>query len=205
MPHGESTVEMEETEEQNEDEQVIGITPVADEVIELQDDDDEDKSLSLPSTDIELPVLPGAETFHKDPSTSQQETTVRTEQTSSYTMQSRLGKTLEVVLGNTKETQHLDRKHCVLKQMADTKVSKSLYKVTEEDYKNILAPLQVKILAEQRKLKKEFDIWEKSYFREHNLATPSYDDIQSDMTASAIVKKLKYAKALLTNWNIKFS
>ena len=89
--------------------------------------------------------------------------------------------------------------------MADTKVSKSLYKVTEEDYKNILAPLQVKILAEQRKLKKEFDIWEKSYFREHNLATPSYDDIQSDMTASAIVKKLKYAKALLTNWNIKFS
>ena len=86
-----------------------------------------------------------------------------------YPLKTRLAKGVAVVLGNVEEVQKLDRKRCKLKN-----VLKSKYQIGKqeaiEDYECVLAPVKSKVLAEQRKAKKQLDSWEKAYYKENHKA-----------------------------------
>ena len=105
-----------------------------------------------------------------------------------YPLKTRLAKGVAVVLGDVKEVQKLDRKRCKLKN-----VLKSKYQIGKqeaiEDYECVLAPVKSKVLAEQRKAKKQLDSWEKAYYKENQKAA-TYEVMNGDKVASVLLKKL---------------
>ena len=105
-----------------------------------------------------------------------------------YPLKTRLAKGVAVVLGDVEEVQKLDRKRCKLKN-----VLKSKYQIGKqeaiEDYECVLAPVKSKVLAEQRKAKKQLDSWEKAYYKENQKAA-TYEVMNGDKVASVLLKKL---------------
>ena len=105
-----------------------------------------------------------------------------------YPLKTRLAKGVAVVLGDVEEVQKLDRKRCKLKN-----VLKSKYQIgkqeTIEDYECVLAPVKSKVLAEQRKAKKQLDSWEKAYYKQNQKAA-TYEVMNGDKVASVLLKKL---------------
>lgn len=62
--------------------------------------------------------------------------------------------------------------------------------VLANDYQTKLALVRSKVLAEQRKLKKKFEEWEKEFFVTHNCLLALPEDIYIDATAKELKKKL---------------
>ena len=89
----------------------------------------------------------------------------------------------------------------------DNEIENAIDVVPAEDEnvdKNTLAPIQVKVLAARTKSEKELAAWEKEYFLNNNFVSPSYETMKADSVASVLVKQVKYAQALLKEWNISF-
>ena len=72
-------------------------------------------------------------------------------------------------------------------------------------YEQDLAHLKVKVLAESRSIKAALLEWEREYVLKNKLSAPSLEQMNADKTASSLIRKLKYANALLKEWNINFS
>ena len=115
-----------------------------------------------------------------------------------HEMQTRLGKAIAVVLGNTLEVKKLDEKHKLLKQSANQNMEK------EKDYLDMLAPVQAQVLQENQKAHTSLLQWEKEYCLKNNLSAPSYTMMKTDATASILLRKIKHSSALLKHWNIHF-
>ena len=62
----------------------------------------------------------------------------------------------------------------------------------------------MKVLAAKTNCEKELKAWEQDYVLNHNLVAPSYEIMKFDNIASVLLKKIKYAKALLKEWHITF-
>ena len=115
-----------------------------------------------------------------------------------YKLQTRHGKALKILLGQTPDVEKFDKKHFQLK----SKQPHAMNSEAVERYKHTLAHIQVKVLAERSKLKKEIAIWEKDYYLKHNLTAPTYAIMKADGQASLFLQKIKYADALLKQWDI---
>lgn len=117
------------------------------------------------------------------------------------TLQTSLGSAVAVVVGCTKQVVKLDKLQHYLKQC---KINNITNHNAEEDHKNMLAQLQVAVLAEKTKISKELHAWERAYTLTNNLVSPSYEEMKDDPTASGILRKLKYANRLIREWKINF-
>ena len=110
-------------------------------------------------------------------------------------LQTKLCKAVSVVVGTTPEVQKLDQARRLHK-------SKPNNIVLANDYQTKLSLVQSKVLAEQRKLKKKFEEWEKDFFVTHNCLLALPEDINNDATAKELKKKIKYADGLLNEWKM---
>ena len=124
--------------------------------------------------------------------------------TSNYVLRTHLGKALEVVIGKTKEVQELDRRRHQLKLLQKEKNQNKDYTYLEDKYKDELAHIQVMVLAKSRNIQADLKTWERGYLLKNDLNAPTSAQINSDKEASILYKKLKYAKALIKEWNINF-
>lgn len=203
----------EDNEEEEEDEQVIAMFPAADEVTNIdtecgqQSVVNECNTTATTSTGDNNAITNNFVPFN---SKEQQETTPKCisfmEHTSrslteGYKMETKHGKALSVVLGVTDVVKKFDKKHYELKKCSNDRRKKRL----EEDYKGILAKVQVKVLAENTAAKKSLQQWEHEYILSNNLTTPSYDEMKANPIASLLLQKIKCSDALLTEWKIDFS
>ena len=118
-----------------------------------------------------------------------------------YPLKTRLAKAIAVVLGNVKEVQKLDRKRGILKDVLQTNNEIGKQEAIK-NYESVLVPLQTKVLAEQSKVKEQFDNWKKAYYVENNQRAATYEAMKNDKIASVLLKKIKYAEALLKEWKI---
>ena len=116
-------------------------------------------------------------------------------------LQTSLGKALEIVLGQTTTVHKIDQKHLQLKELKEKGLAN---KQVEEAYINLLAPIQVQVLAEKSKTEKDLQAWEREYYVKNNLNSPSYELMKQHKEASVLLKKIKYASALLKKWDISF-
>ena len=83
-----------------------------------------------------------------------------------HSLQTKLGKAVETVLGCTKEVEQFDKLRSRLKS---NKQNSFLY----EKYMNELANIQTKVLNKHNSLKIELKDWEKLYFIENNFRSPT--------------------------------
>ena len=81
---------------------------------------------------------------------------------------------------------------------------KKLDAQSQKLYSEMLAPIQVKVLATKAKTNRELIEWDKEFTINNNFTTPSYNDIKANPIAAALYNKLKFAKALLKEWKIRF-
>ena len=172
------------------------IIPLADpEPFQIKDNSSKtDEAQQIIPNQVEMPEtpkskLPEMRIKPKPTETPQpRPTETLTPKSSSYPLKTRLAKGVAVVLGNVEEVQKHDRKRCKLKD-----VLKSKYQIGKqeaiEDYECVLAPLKSKVLAEQSKAKKQFDSWEKAYYKENQKAA-TYEVMNGDKVASVLLKKL---------------
>lgn len=110
-------------------------------------------------------------------------------------LQTKLCKAVSVVVGTTPEVQNLDQARRLHK-------SKPNNIVLANDYQTKLALVQSKVLAEQCKLKKKFEEWEKEFFVTHNCLLVLPEEINNDATAKELKKKIVYADGLLNEWKM---
>ena len=120
----------------------------------------------------------------------------------SYVFQSKLGKALELVLGRTTELIRFDKLHTSLKTKQHQ--MKKLDAQSQKLYSEMLDRIQVKVLAAKTKTNRELTEWDKEFTVNNNFTTPSYNDIKANPIAAALYNKLKFAKALLKEWKIRF-
>ena len=69
-------------------------------------------------------------------------------------------------------------------------------------YTEKLAPIQTKVLAAKSKTERQLVEWEKEFTTKDNFTAPSYREIKNNLTAAALYKTIKFAKALLNEWKI---
>ena len=81
---------------------------------------------------------------------------------------------------------------------------KKLDAQSQKLHSEMLAPIQVKVLATKAKTNRELIEWDKEFTINNNFTTPSYNDIKANPIAAALYNKLKFAKALLKEWKIRF-
>ena len=81
---------------------------------------------------------------------------------------------------------------------------KKLDAQSQKLYSEMLAPIQVKVLATKAKTNRELIEWDKEFTINNNFTTPSYNDIKANPIAAALYNELKFAKALLKEWKIRF-
>ena len=81
---------------------------------------------------------------------------------------------------------------------------KKLDAQSQKLYSEMLAPIQVKVLAAKTKTNRELTEWDKEFTVNNNFTTPSYNDIKANPIAAALYNKLKFAKVLLKEWKIRF-
>ena len=108
------------------------------------------------------------------------------------------------MIGKTKEVQELDRRRHQLKLLQKEKNQNKDYTYLENKYKDKLAHIQVMVLAKSRDIQADLKTWECGYLLKNDLNAPTSAQINSDKEASILYKKLKYAKALIKEWNINF-
>ena len=118
------------------------------------------------------------------------------EKAGDHSLQTKLGKAVETVLGHTKEVEQFDLLRSRLKS---NQGNNFLY----EKYMNELASIQTKVLNKHNSLKTELKDWEKLYFIENNFKSPTMSDVMQSSKGSQILKTLRYTKALLKEWKIE--
>ena len=69
-------------------------------------------------------------------------------------------------------------------------------------YQNLLAPVQMQILAHQASLKKKHKEWEKQYCQQHDCFEASLEDLRGDKEQYSIYRKLVLCEDLLKHWKI---
>lgn len=99
-------------------------------------------------------------------------------------IQSRLGKALKIVLGNTQEVHSLDKKYTQLKELKKRKTT-NLY--LQDNYEKELSKIQSQVLAKNAVLETKLKEWEKNYVFEHNFRAPSLEEMKNDKVASSII------------------
>lgn len=156
-------------------EEVLEVYPAPDEVFNLRDRD---------------PFQEQKTTEH----THQQMTSQ--DQAHEFVLKSSLCKAMRVLLGPSKELETLDKKHLHLKGL---KQLKKRVEEQEQSYNKDLAHIQVKVLAETRKVQAML-----VHTINNGLVAPSTELMKSDETASCLLKKIKHARALLSEWKIDF-
>jgi len=207
----EDIVEEEEEEEQEQDneeqEDVLDIYPTQEEIISTDD------NINLPSAANEtnnncLSDSVSNQANHTSSNESHETTTSQhTDQNNEMSdliqpnVKTSIGKALVVILGQTEEVQCLDSLHYKLKQMSKQKNPKR-DRHLEQRYEENLANIQVKVLKSKSATEKKLKVWEKKYVMDHGLKSPSLEDMQKNTESSVLLKKIKYAKAMLTNWKI---
>ena len=193
--------------EDNEIENVIDVVPAEDEIVDLG----ETVNIATQSEDVTVNQVSQSKAAQSMSTGTEQESPSTPEQhlppalQNQYLLQTRLGKAVAVVLGQTAEVESLDKNHHDLKTLKkSSQPQPAVYRWAEEKYKNTLAPIQVKVLAARTKSEKELAAWEKEYFLNNNFVSPSHETMKADSVASVLVKQVKYAQALLKEWNISF-
>ena len=99
------------------------------------------------------------------------------------------------LIGSSADLEVFDRLHVQLKA-ASQKPERNMQ--LHDQYKDVLAALQVKVLREKSNILKEIEQFEKEYYSEHQ-ELPSKDNNQ---TYYNLCRKLSRAKALLRSWKI---
>ena len=112
------------------------------------------------------------------------------------TLRTSLGKTVEVVLGNSSEVRQFDSARARLKLSPQNQDLRN-------EYKDRLAVIQTKVLAAKTSLRKQLNDWEKNYFLNNDFKMVTLDDMKNDALASVYMKKLKYVNTLLKEWEIR--
>jgi len=197
-----------EEEEKDDEEEVISISPIQDETINLEGIPSP-QSFEIINDQHELNCSPVSNQdkvsniTESNPSKQQEMVVEPTHYNYSCTLQTHLGKALEVVMGPTEEVKSLDHQHHMLKKMKKQN-SQTRNKQLEDKYVDALASIQVKILKEKTTAEEKLKAWEKDYVMNHNLRAPSLEEMKTDQDASLLIKKVKYANALLKEWNIQF-
>jgi len=193
-------LENQDEEEEEEEETILSILPAEDELINVCE------PIECTSTCTDVQDVTGAISSIQPTvnSAAGQSLTDTNTDTSNYEIQTHLGKALQVVIGNTKEVKELDQKRRQLKLLQKQNSKNKNYKHLEDKYKDDIAHIQVRVLAESRTLQSDLITWEQGYILKNDLKAPSSAQINSDKDASILLKKLKYAKALLKEWNINF-
>ena len=70
------------------------------------------------------------------------------------------------------------------------------------NYQNLLAVVQTKILAHHTSLKKQHKDWERQYYLDHDCTEASLEDLKTDKEQYSIYKKLVLCEELLKHWKI---
>jgi hypothetical protein len=108
----------------------------------------------------------------------------------------KIGRFLEFVLGRTAEVVRFDNARQRHKQSPnDTDYAK--------DHMKQVAIMEIRLSKQQRHYKAQLSQWERDFFIQHNCKVATQDDIASCQDAKLLVKKLKYAKALLNKFKEK--
>jgi len=118
------------------------------------------------------------------------------EKAGNHSLQTKIGKAVETVLGHTKEVEQFDMLRSRLKS---NQGNNFLY----EKYMNELASIQTKVLNKHNSLKTELKEWEKLYFIENNFKSPTVSDVMQSSKGSQTLKTMRYTKALLKEWKIE--
>ena len=116
-------------------------------------------------------------------------------------LKSSLGKSLRVVLGPTVEVQSIDNIHYRLKKKLKQQIRDTYL---EKKYDEELVKIQSKVLKAKRITEKNLKAWEKNYFLENSLQSPTLDDIKKHKGSSEMLKQIKHANALLHQWKMRF-
>ena len=82
------------------------------------------------------------------------------------------------------------------------KSPKSKYAI--EQYKNKLAVIQTRVLAQKRDLRKLLEDWENEFFLNHDCRMATVNEMKANEQASKLLNQLKCTEALLKGWKIKF-
>lgn len=77
-------------------------------------------------------------------------------------------------------------------------------KAANDDYLNILANVQTKVLAQYDPLKAQLKSWEENFFFENEQKEPQREDLHGCPNAYSLYKRLKLCKQLLSHWKISF-
>ena len=75
---------------------------------------------------------------------------------------------------------------------------------TIESLKNTQSKFQVQVLQKVSVLKEQFESWERSFFSNNSLCTPTVNDVENDSCIADIFKKIRLGNQLLRSWGISF-
>ena len=180
-------------------EEVIQISPAADETVDLNESENLQCSSSPSKEDNNnsSSQISGLEQItHTMPEQAPSQTTCSPMLTvHNYSLKTSHGKALKVVLGQTTEVENFDKQHFKLKSKQSTKITRQ----EENTYRCSVNNMKSKVSAMKCRLQ-ELALWEKNYFVDHKLTAPTYDTMKADSQSSLILEKLKNADELLKQW-----
>lgn len=107
-----------------------------------------------------------------------------------------MGQSVEFVLGRTAEVVQFDRARQQHKQWPQN----SYY---FNEYMNKLAIMETRVSKQQQHYQDQLNQWEREFFVKHNCKVATQNDIASSPAAKLLIKKLKYAKAMLKKFKGK--
>ena len=107
------------------------------------------------------------------------------------TCQTKLGKAVEFLLGQSTEVLQLDKARQQVKQSP-------LDKFFLTKFMKLVAVTEVKVVKIQSQIRLELGQWEKEFFLKHNRVATQKDIVECPH-AKLLKDKLKYAKAILNN------
>ena len=111
----------------------------------------------------------------------------------------KLGKAVLQVLGDNEEVRSLDKTCHLAKQHANDKALQDIY--LEK-----LVVIQARVSQKHGECMQKFREWDYNFFlnEKNDLASPSDKDIKKDKAISELLRKIKYAEALMKEWKISF-
>ena len=108
----------------------------------------------------------------------------------------KIGRFLEIVLGRMAEVIRFDNaRQCHKQSPNDTDYAK--------DHMKHVAIMETSVSKQKQHYKAQLSQWENFFFIKHNCKVATQDDIASCRDAKPLVKRLKYAKALLNKFKEK--
>ena len=116
-------------------------------------------------------------------------------QKSSPKIDTKLGKNIARILGETEDVYQLDQARRNLKSHPTSDFYRN-------KYNNLLAQMQTKVLAQHSLLKKEHSTWEREYCLKNDFHEPNLSDVKKDKKQYAVYKNIILCQELLKYWNI---